>query len=268
MVELETRTGKVHFTDVGSGSPVVLLHANLHDHHDFDAIAGRLAERHRVVAIDWPGHGASAPPPPGVAVTASLLADVLEDVVAALEVTAAVFVGNSVGGFAAARLAITQPERVAGLVLVNSGGFLPQNPFTRGFCRFLGSPAVARRLLPRLVPRYMRAVSDHDRDIARRVAASARSEAGSRLASGLWRSFADPLYDLRDRAGQVTCPTLLLWGARDPIIPLRAGKATARSLPHARLETFPTGHVVFASDPDGFLAQLLPFLDDAFVSER
>ncbi|MGQ0831953.1 MAG: alpha/beta fold hydrolase [Microthrixaceae bacterium] len=262
-MDVETRTGRVHCAETGSGPPVVLLHANLHDHRDFDGVAGRLAEHHRVVAVDWPGHGASASPPAGVAVTAPLLADVLEDVVSALDLPAAVYVGNSMGGYAAARLAITQPARVAGLVLVNSGGFLPQNPVTRGFCRFLGSPAVARRVLPRLVPRYMRAVAEHDREISRRVAASARSADGSRLAAGLWRSFADPAYDLRDRAALVSCPTLLVWGARDPVIPLRGGRATARALPNARLETFPTGHVVFASDPEGFLEQVLPFLDAA-----
>jgi pimeloyl-ACP methyl ester carboxylesterase len=55
---------------------------------------------------------------------------------------------------------------------------------------------------------------------------------------------------------------LLLWGDRDPVVPLRAGRATQARLPQSRLERFATGHVVFSSDPDGFLARLLPFLDE------
>ena len=50
-MEVATRAGTVHCTEVGSGSPVVLLHATLHDHHDFDGVARRLAEQHRVLAV-------------------------------------------------------------------------------------------------------------------------------------------------------------------------------------------------------------------------
>lgn len=264
MPEVETRAGLVHYTESGSGPPVVLLHATLHDHRDFDPVVGRLAERHRVVAIDWPGHGDSPAPATGT-VTGPLLADVLEDIVRRLDLPTAVFVGNSVGGFAAARLAITAPDQVAGLVLVNSAGFLPQNPLTRLFCRALGVPAITRRVLPRIVPRYMQAKTEGDREIARRVIALARTDAGSRLAAGLWRSFADPAYDLRDQADSVKCPTLLVWGAQDPVVPLKAGRATSRSLGGAHLERLPTGHVAFSSAPDGFLAHVLPFLDDVLV---
>ena len=260
MPTIETRGGAVHHTDEGEGPVVVLLHATLHDHHDFDPIAGALAARHRVIAVDWPGHGGS--PAPSAPVTGPLLADVLEDVVNRLDLPPAVLVGSSVGGYAAARLAITRPARVAGLVLVNGSGFQPQNPFTRGFCRLLGVPAVARRALPRLVPRYMRAMTDSDREISRRAVAKASTADGARLGASMWRSFADPAYDLRARASEVTCPVLLLWGDRDPVVPLRAGRATQRVLPRARLERFATGHVVFSSDPEGVLAQLLPFLDE------
>lgn len=268
MREVETRAGLVHYTEAGSGAPVVLLHATLHDHRDFDGIVGPLAQRHRVLAVDWPGHGDSTAPAPPRTVTGPLLADALEDIVSRLDLPPATFVGNSVGGFAAARLAITQPDRVAGLVLVNSAGFLPQNPLTRAFCRALGRPAIARRVLPRIVPRYMRPTTENDREITRRVIALARTETGARLAAGLWRSFADPAYDLREQAEAVTCPTLLVWGALDPVVPAKAGRATLRSLPGARLETFPTGHVVFSSDPDGFLTHLLPFLDEVLADRQ
>jgi pimeloyl-ACP methyl ester carboxylesterase len=132
---VQTRAGQVFYAEQGSGSPVVLLHATLHDHTDFDAVAGPLAAAgHRVLAVDWPGHGRSPAPagsePPGSGsagsglVTAPLLADVLADFVAELDLAPAVFIGNSVGGYAAARLALDHPDRVAGLVLVNTGGFV------------------------------------------------------------------------------------------------------------------------------------------------
>ena len=255
-----TRAGRVAYTDTGSGRPVVLLHATLHDRHDFDTVLPALAKRHRVIALDWPGHVASDSPPPE-SVSAPLLADVLEDVVAALAPGPAVFVGNSVGGFAAARLAIRLPEKVAGLVLINQGGFLANTPVTRSFCRLMGTPAFTRRAMPRFISGYLKARTDNDRAIAERAKARARTADGSRTAAALWRSFATDAHDLRGDAGTITAPTLIIWGRKDIAIPIRAGRTAARLIPNARFETLDTGHVAFSSDPDGFLNLVLPFLE-------
>jgi pimeloyl-ACP methyl ester carboxylesterase len=266
MPRVRTRAGQVSYTDSGSGPPVVLLHATLHDHHDFDAIAPALRERHRVIAVDWPGHGESdAPELPHIA-SGTLFADVLEDLVTTLDLPSAAFIGNSVGGYAASRLAITKPERVRALVLVNAAGFTPNNLVTRAFCRAMGTPAINRRLLPRLVPRYMKPASDLDMAITERAVARAKTVDGVEVAASLWRSFADPDYDLRRRAAEHTAPTLFVWVVRDVVFPLRAGKSARRALPQARLETFETGHVAFASDPRGFLGLVTPFLAKAFVA--
>jgi len=256
----------VSYTDGGLGPPVVLLHATLHDHHDFDAIAPALRERYRVIAVDWPGHGESAAPEPPHIASGTLFADVLEDLVTTLDVSSAAFIGNSVGGYAASRLAITKPERVGALVLVNAAGFTPNNLVTRTFCRAMGTPAINRRLLPRLVPRYMKPVSDLDMAITERAVARAKTVDGAEVAASLWRSFADPAYDLRSRAAEHTASTLFVWGVRDVVLPLRAGKFAQRGLPRSRLETLETGHVAFASDPRGFLALVTPFLADAFAA--
>src|SRR5436190_8188977 len=99
MPSLESRAGTVNYVEHGVGPPLVLLHATLHDHHDYDAVVDALARRHRVIALDWPHHGdsaASGPPPDAVS-----CAGVLADLVDALELRGMVLVGNSVGGFAA-----------------------------------------------------------------------------------------------------------------------------------------------------------------------
>jgi pimeloyl-ACP methyl ester carboxylesterase len=145
---VDTRVGKIAYSDTGEGPVVVLLHATLHDRRDFDAIAPSLRRDHRVIALDWPGHGDSPPPVPSYRPTAASFADVLADVVATLDLPPAAFVGNSVGGFAAARLGITDPQRVSRLVLVNTGGFTA-SPITNLYCRTLGMPAVMKRVLPR-----------------------------------------------------------------------------------------------------------------------
>jgi len=254
---LTARTGDIAYTDAGKGRPILLLHATLHDRHDFDAVTDRLARRHRVIAVDWPGHGESAS---ATGVTGPLLADVLEDVVDALRLHDVVLIGNSVGGSAAARLAINRPEQVAGLVLVNTGGFVPNTAFTNAFCRLMGTPRLTRLIMPRFVPAYMCARTPGDQRIAARATARAGTRMGAATAASLWRSFATPQYDLRGDAHRIAAPTLIVWGDRDPLVSLRVGRATHRAIAGSTLEVLHTGHVVFSSDPDGFLALVEPFL--------
>lgn len=94
MATLSTRAGQVAYHQTGAGRPVLLLHATLHDRRDFDPIVEALAGRHRVIAVDWPGHGESHPTD---RVTGPLMADVLDDIVDALNLEDIVLIGNSVG---------------------------------------------------------------------------------------------------------------------------------------------------------------------------
>ena len=261
MTSIQTRAGRVAYRESGSGPALLLLHATLHDHRDFDPIVGTLARHYRTVAVDWPGHGDSDPVDASTEASAPLFADVLEDVVDGLGLSEAVLIGNSVGGFAAARLAIKRPGSVAGLVLVNSGGFIPWNPLSRTFSRMMGSPAVFRRAAPLFVRGYMKAKTDSDREIVKRAIATARTTGGIRTGTALWRSFTTPEHDLRRRAAELSVPTLIVWGKKDMVVPLSVGRATHDAIRGSKLEILDTGHVVFSSDPQGFLAVAEPFLE-------
>ncbi|MGF6882670.1 pimeloyl-ACP methyl ester carboxylesterase [Nocardia sp. GAS34] len=261
MPYVTTRAGRIHVAERGDGPPVVLLHATGHDHHDFDPVIDRLAEGFRVFAVDWPGHGESDPLPRGMSASAVLFADVLEEVVEGLGIEAATVIGNSVGGYAAARLAAAHPERVSRLVLVNTGGYTGRGPLVRVACRMLGIPALARIIFPRLIPRYMRARSENDRVVEANAIARARTSQGAELIAGLWRSFTDPAYDLRGT--RILAPTLLVWGTLDIVLPLREVRSVQAALPDAELATLETGHVVFSSDPGGFLTHVTQFLHRA-----
>jgi pimeloyl-ACP methyl ester carboxylesterase len=263
MPEVETRVGRVAYDERGEGPALVLLPSGAHTRADFDELRARLPGL-RTIALDWPGHGES--PAPAQQLSAMACADAAEDLVAALAPAGAVVLGNSVGGFSAARLAIRRPELVAGLVLVDSGGFLPRTPLLRGFCRAMSSPAFLRRFYPSFGRRYMRARTEADRAALARAIATARSEPGTSAVAGLWRSFASPEHDLRAEIGSIAAPTLVVWGRRDPVIPLKVGKRLEREIPGARLVAFETGHVPHTGDPDGFAAELRPFVAAASVS--
>lgn len=264
MPMVETSAGTLAYDERGAGRTIVLLPSGAHSRRDYDELRERLPDRFRSVAIDWPGHGESGPPT-GEG-SAMAFADAAEEALAALAPEGAVVVGNSVGGFAAGRLAIRRPELVAGLVLVDSGGFAPRTPVVHAFCRLMGQPWFLRRFYPTFARRYMRAGTDADRRAEAAAVATTRSEPGLSVVCGLWRSFASPEHDLRRQAGEIAAPTLVAWGRRDPVIPLRTGRRIVDSVPGAELAVFDTGHVPYTGDPDGFAAALVPFADAAFVA--
>jgi pimeloyl-ACP methyl ester carboxylesterase len=105
----------------------------------------------------------------------------------------------------------------------------------------------------------MRAQTDADRRALATGVSTTRRDPGLRAVSELWHSFASPEHDLRADAAKITAPTLLIWGRRDPVIPLRVAQKAAAMIPEARLVVLDTGHVPHTSDPDAFAKLLVPF---------
>ncbi|MFI0357965.1 alpha/beta fold hydrolase [Actinomadura sp. 9N407] len=260
--EVATSLGRIAVAVEGEGPPVLLLHANPGCHRDYDAVIPALAQRYATYAVDWPGYGGSARP--GESLSAMAYARVLPEIVTGLGLDRAAVIGNSVGGYAAARLAIEHPDRVTALVLVNSGGFSALNPASRGFIRVMGTDTAMRLLAGRLPRFYLRRRTPAVREIIARDTARRRDPAANAVAAALWRSFAAPEHDLRSRAAAIIAPTLLVWGSRDPMVGMDAS-GVRRAMPKATWRALPTGHAPFAEAPERFLGAVLPFLDAATV---
>ncbi|HZV74852.1 MAG TPA: alpha/beta hydrolase [Conexibacter sp.] len=265
MPMLELPSATLAWDARGDGPAVVLLPSGAHARSDYDALRDLLPGSVRTIALDWPAHGDS-PPAPGPA-SAMSFADVAEQAVVRLAPEGAVVVGNSIGGFAAARLALRRPDLVRGLVLIDSGGFLARGPQVRAFCALMGRPRFLRRIYPAFSARYMRSRADADRAARERAIATTRDPAGLAAVAGLWASFSSPEHDLRAQAGAIAAPTLVLWGRRDPVIPVKVGRWLADAIPRAQLAELDTGHVPYTSDPEAVAAQLVPFLDAVLAAE-
>jgi len=259
---LETSTGPVAYDDRGTGAPIVLLPSGAHDHHDYDELRALLPPRRRSIALDWPAHGAS-PAGEGPA-TVSRFADIVEQFVERIAPEGAIVVGNSVGGFSAARLAIRRHELVRGLVIIDGGGFVGRPLQVRAFCSLMSRPWFLRRIYPAFSSFYMRSRTDADRRARDTGVATTRENPGLRVVSELWGSFALAEHDLRRQASEITAPTLVIWGRRDPVIPLKVGRRIAASIPGARIEVLDTGHVPHTTDPRGVADLLVPFARQAF----
>lgn len=247
---------------VGSGTDVVLLHGwGMHSGVWKDVVES-LLDHHRVTILDLPGHGYSR-----VAGSGHTLNEWCAAVMAVTPPRAA-WVGWSLGGLAAQQIAITAPERVSRLALVNSTPCFVQRPdWPHGV-----PPPVLRRFAEELRQDYRSVLK---RFIALEVHGSEHASTQLRQLKAMLFQHGEPdvtaledglaileTADLRADLPRIACPTLLLMGQRDQLTPAAAGEVMRNLLPDARLHIFPrAGHAPFFSHLSPFLAQLRAFLD-------
>ncbi|MBO9377146.1 alpha/beta fold hydrolase [Sphingomonas histidinilytica] len=111
---------RLHYLEAGAGegAPLVLLHTGGASAHEFEDVVPLLADRHRVIAWDMPGHGDSDPLWRQRSI--ERYADDLRAFLDALGIERAILVGVSIGGYIAMDFARRWPERVARAVLAES----------------------------------------------------------------------------------------------------------------------------------------------------
>ena len=253
-------TGSVHYFESGQGIPLILLHANPGDCQDFKAIIPILAKQWRVFALDWPGYGQSSPPAQVEKIGVLFFYQVLREFINTLKLPPAFLIGNSLGGNAAARLAINDPDLVRALVLVAPGGFTAPDFVSRIFCKLQGSNFSLSPL--RFASLYLKFRTETTRAMLQRASTTQASIPQLALNRVIWRNFATAENDLRSSAHKITAPTLLLFGKYDPVISAaRDGKTAEAIIDGAKLVVLPCGHASFAEVPDLFLAEVQPFLD-------
>jgi pimeloyl-ACP methyl ester carboxylesterase len=228
-----------------------------------------------VIAVDLPRFGASQMP--AAATSVAGYARTLDRLCDALSLHAATVVGNSMGGFVAAELAIAHPQRVERLVLVSAAG--PQIAELR-LGRALRALALTR--LDRVVGVYNGWVAAHSQTVARRMRLRCLMFAGiarhpevvpwpivAVQAQGFGRPGLLPALraiaslPLRSRLGEIACPTLVVWGDNDRLVPLRDADGFQRLIDDARKVVQPdTGHVPMLERPARFNADLRAFLEE------
>jgi pimeloyl-ACP methyl ester carboxylesterase len=231
-----------------------------------------LAREHRVIALDLPGFGYS--PMPSEPISIAGYASLLDGLLGELGVDAAAVVGNSMGGFIGAELAIVFPQRVERLVLVSAAGISTYAdarvqralPRLRRVERILAasgawmasrSDLVTRR--PRLREATLNIVARHPSRLPAALAAEQLRGAGK---PGFMNALEAILnYEIRARLPQIACPTLIVWGDSDRLVDVRDADVFAELIPDSRKVVFEdTGHVSMLERPAAFNALLEDFL--------
>jgi len=219
------------------GPALILIHGAGGSHLHWPAALRRMPGA-TVYAVDLPGHGRSEGP--GREHIEDYVADIVR-FMDAVGVSRGVLVGHSMGGAIAQMTALMAPERVAGLVLVGTGARLRVAPAlldgilqdARGTLDLIAEWAWGPEADPTLVAR------------GRQMMARVHPQV-------VWGDFAAcDRFDVRERIGEITVPTLVITGSEDRMTPPKFGQWLAERIPGARCVLVEgAGHMVMLEKPD------------------
>jgi pimeloyl-ACP methyl ester carboxylesterase len=242
----------VTVTERGGGRPFLLLHGGAGP-QSVDGFADLLAseEPARVLVPTHPGFGGT-PRPEGLDSIRSL-ARLYTRMLDELGLTGVTVVGNSIGGWIAAEMAVLGSARVSGVVLVDAAGLdLADSPVPDFFSLTMDQVAD----LSYYRPDAFRLDLDHMPEAAKAAMAGNRAT----LAVYGGPAMADP--GLLDRLPDIAVPVLVVWGKADRMIPVEHGEAYAKAIPGARFVLIPeAGHLPQLETPGRLLAVVWDFAE-------
>lgn len=257
----------------GTGPPLVLLHGAGDNARDWSYVLPLLDRSHLVLAPDLPGYSPGSAPASDY--SPARLAHFVTRFMDAVGLDRAALAGNSLGGLVALQLALSHPERVVALCLVDSAGLgravnpaliAQRLPGVGELAMAMGRrrPGAALRALARAVLLFGRPWRTPRSWLVEQYRA-ARQPGFLEATVASLRAVLGPLGQrqvLVRQLGRLSMPTLIIWGTADWVIPLTHGRRAARRLPAGRLvQLSRCGHAPQVECPAGVAEALSRFLE-------
>jgi pimeloyl-ACP methyl ester carboxylesterase len=281
--QLDFEGRSVNLVDYGEGEsdkhPVVFVHGLGGCWQNWlENIPRIAAEGRRVVAIDLPGHGYSEMPREEISIP--LFGRAVNAVCDELDLGEVVLVGNSMGGFTSAETAIQFPERVERMVLNSAAGLttsdLAHGPVLFGARAVAAAGARVATMSERVVVRkrlrwplyysFIRYPTRIPTDLLYEITAGSGRPGWHPSLKAIFD------YDFRDRLPEVRCPTLVIWGEDDMLVPKRDADTYTELIPNARKVVMEdTGHSAMLERPKTFndlVAKFIAEVPDAPAREE
>jgi pimeloyl-ACP methyl ester carboxylesterase len=247
------------YSDEGSGRPIVLLHGLEMDRSLFDHQVEDLRSDYRVVTIDAPGHGECAPVDVGIDFWQ--YAEMVAGVADQLGIGDAVWGGQSMGGFTILRLALIKPERVKGLILIDTQAHAEDKDKLEQYEAFLKvslEQGVSEDLVNILLMIFFSQnfAAKPEADVWRKKLLAVDVPGAHAMIRAVFDRD-----EIHDRVGQINIPAVVIHGAEDIAIELERAEELARDLPDATFVPVPhAGHASVYERPEIVTPAIRDFL--------
>ncbi len=255
---LQTTQGKLVYAGRGTSSPpLVCLHGAGGNHRHWGYQLRDLCPKRRILTFDLPGHGRS--PEPGckrIEDYGNWLLTALD----ILDIEQTFIAGHSMGGMIALWVALHAPERVAGLILTSTGARLKILPLllenlANGGLNLTVQTIVQRGYGKKAAPELVLAGSQDFKQVKPTVFY------GDFLACNE--------FNVMDKLGRITCPTLILCGEEDEVTPPKFSLYLQKHIPRAKLVIIPeAGHMLPLEKPIEVSAEIGNFLETTFQDKN
>ena len=257
MNQIIYKNTKISYSDTGKGNAVVLLHGFLENQTMWQDLIPELSKKHRVITLDLLGHGETECL--GYIHSMEDNADVVQAVLSKLRIRKAVFVGHSMGGYVALAFAELYPEKIRGLVLLNSTSKADSEE--RKANRNRAIKAVKKDYTTFIRLSITNLFSPDNRELLVDEIEKVKNEALKTPLQGVVASL-EGMKIRKDREVLLHLtpyPKMLILGKKDPVLiyetTLEQIEDTA-----VKLVTFPDGHMSHIENRDELLKVLLDFL--------
>ena len=257
---------RIHYQEKGEGTPLILLHGFTSSTYSWKDVFDPLSRTYRVIAVDLKGFGFSGKPDGDYTRRGQAL--LVVGLLNHLRIEKAWIAGSSMGGEVALNVALANPNRVSGLILIDSGGVEVAGgvPLAPGYVRTpvlgrvlsalaLTSDRLVRegleksfyddaKVTPERVRYYYRPLQTRGGQLA---ALRARTQVGQ--------------YPVEQDLGKINAKTLIIWGADDAVIPLSAGQKMNSLIKNSKLVVIEKcGHLPQEEMPERVLAEVVNFI--------
>jgi pimeloyl-ACP methyl ester carboxylesterase len=257
---------QVHLTDEGNESdttPLLFIHGTSSSLLTWEASTEILKKDYRIIRVDLPGFGLTGPNPDS-SYSTDFNNQFIDSLLDVLQLNRVIIAGNSLGGSIAWQYAVQRHHRVKGLILVDAAGIAPLRKMKGAIGFKVAQLPVLNRLMSVITPRFLvkKSLEDAYGDPTKVSDSLVNQYFDMVTRAGNRRALVDRIktgWGYSDSAllRKIDCPTLILWGRKDNLIPVENAGVFNRQITNSQLHIWDElGHVPMEEDPLRFTAEV------------
>jgi len=258
----------VHYKKEGSGPAVMLIHGTGASLHTWDEWTSVLQDSFTVYRMDIPAFGLTGPAP-DADYTMGAYVDFIKEFAVSQRLDSFAIAGNSLGGYIAWAYTVLNPGDITKLILIDAAGY-PHEGGSDALAFKIASNPILSPIMKQITPKSfikknLIQVYGDDSKISDDLVTRYHDMA---LRDGNRQAFIDRVHtrhtDMSDRIKEISCPTLILWGAEDTWVDPEDAAQFKRDISDAQLIIYEgVGHVPMEEAPRRSANDALLFLKDA-----